>query len=87
MEQYIKFWEQAIKETEKFKVDNLTSSGDDRIFKPVGELDNIDWEMETLNFFQMLVIDYLKGKEDFNIERDIKQVISVSFILGGIPKK
>lgn len=87
MEEYIKFWEQAIKETEKFKVDNFTASNDDRIFKPVGELDNIDWDMETLNFFQMLVIDYLKSKEDFDIEKDIKQVITVSFMLGRIPKK
>jgi hypothetical protein len=87
MEQYIKFWEQAIKETEKFKVDSLTASDDDRIFKPVGELDNIDWDMETLNFFQMLVINYLKSKDDFNLENDIKQVITVSFMLGGIPKK
>jgi hypothetical protein len=87
MEEYIKFWEQAIKETEKFKVDNFTASNDNRIFKPVGELDNINWDMETLNFFQMLVIDYLKSKEDFDIEKDIKQVITVSFMLGGIPKK
>jgi hypothetical protein len=35
----------------------------------------------------MLVIDYLKSKDDFNLENDIKQVITVSFMLGGIPKK
>ena len=87
MEQYIKFWEQALKETEKFKVDNLTASDDDRLFKPVGEIDTIDWDMETLNFFRMLVIDYLKGKDDFDLEKDIKEVITVSFMIGGVPKK
>ena len=87
MEQYIKFWEQAVKETEKFKVDNLTASDGDRLFKPVGEIDTIDWDMETLNFFRMLVIDYLKSKDDFDLEKDIRNVITVSFMIGGVPKK
>ena len=87
MEQYIKFWEQALKETEKFKVDNLTASDDDRLFKPVGEIDTIDWDMETLNFFRMLVIDYLKSKDDFDLEKDIRDVITASFMIGGVPKK
>lgn len=87
MEQYIKFWEQAVKETEKFKVDNLTASDDGRLFKPVGEIDTIDWDMETLNFFRMLVIDYLKSKDDFDLDKDIRDVITVSFMIGGVPKK
>jgi hypothetical protein len=86
MEEYIKFWEHAIKETEKFKINNFTASYDDRVFKPICESNEIDWDMETLNFFQMLVTDYLKNKKDFDIEKDIKNVILVSFMLGGVPK-
>jgi hypothetical protein len=84
MEQYIKFWEQAIKETEKFKVDNLTASYDERLFKPIGELNNIDWDANAIIFFKMLVIDYLKNKHDFDIEKDIKEVILICFILGSV---
>ena len=86
MEEYIKIWKQSIKEIEKIKIDTFSVSDDGYILRPVGELKSIDWDMETLNIFISLVISYLKNKKNFDLEKDIRDVITVSFIINGVLK-